>query len=57
MRLPEFLNNQHIKMARLLALRIGLLYLTGKIEFYPVKVHEGTEGGLYLISALDYVDG
>jgi len=43
-----------MKMARLLALRIGRLYLTGEVEFHPA---EGPEVGLSLISGLDGVDG
>jgi hypothetical protein len=44
MRLPEFLDNQHVKMASLLTLRNGGLYLTGEVEVHPVTGHEGPEG-------------
>jgi hypothetical protein len=44
MRLPEFLGNEHMKMAILLALRTGRLYLTGEVEFHLVTNLEGPEG-------------
>jgi hypothetical protein len=59
---PEFLHNQHMKMARLLALRTDRLYLTGEVEVHPVTGHEGPEGEykfsstLSLILVLDDVD-
>jgi hypothetical protein len=63
MRIPEFLDNQHMKMARMLVLRTGHLYLTGEVEAHPVTGHEGPEGEykfsstLSLIFGLDGVDG
>jgi len=63
MRLPEFLGNQQMKMAILLALRTSRCYLTGEVEVHPVTGHEGPEGEykfsftLSLILALNGVDG
>jgi hypothetical protein len=63
MRLPEFLDNQHMKMARTLVLSTGHRYLTREVEVHPVTGHEGPEGEykysstLSLIFGLDGVDG
>ena len=51
-----------MKMARLLSLRTGHLYLTREVEIHPVTGREGPEGEykfhstLSLIFALDGVD-
>jgi hypothetical protein len=57
MRLPESLDNQHMKMARLLALRTGRLYLTGEVEVNPVTGHEDPEGEYKFSSALSLILG